>query len=249
MNKRTLGDRMKEDYEYRSRYSLTRRVPVIIRVDMKAGHTYTRGMERPYAHDFVHCMDEMTKYVCSEVQGCKLGYTQSDEASFLLIDYDTHNTAAWFDYGVQKMASVVGSLAATGFNRAALSLLPSERIEEMRWANFDARVFNVPQQEVNNYFIYRQRDAVKNSIAMLAQSVFSHRELHRKNTDEMQHMLFTQWGINWNDQHEHFRRGRMVHKTTFERNGATRTHWVVSPTTPEFSKSDIVSTLLTVNNT
>lgn len=43
-----LGDRMKSYYENRSKTFLARRTPVIIRLDGKAFHTFTRGFNKPF---------------------------------------------------------------------------------------------------------------------------------------------------------------------------------------------------------
>ena len=115
--KDSLGDRMKENYENRSKTYLTRRTPVIIRLDGKAFHTFTRGMKKPYDEIFHNTMNATMKYLCENIQGCKLGYTQSDEITLLLTDYDTLTTSAWFDYNVQKICSVSASMATMAFNK------------------------------------------------------------------------------------------------------------------------------------
>ena len=115
--KDSLGDRMKENYENRSKTYLTRRTPVIIRLDGKAFHSFTRGMKKPYDEIFHNTMNATMKYLCENIQGCKLGYTQSDEITLLLTDYDTLTTSAWFDYNVQKICSVSASMATMAFNK------------------------------------------------------------------------------------------------------------------------------------
>ena len=111
-----LGKRMKEQYEQRTRTYLPRRTYTIIRLDGKAFHTYTRGMARPFDQDFMRVMDETTKYLCENIQGCVMGYTQSDEISLLLTDFTTITTDAWFDGQVQKIVSVAASMATAKFN-------------------------------------------------------------------------------------------------------------------------------------
>ena len=118
MNKKDiLSDRMKT-YENVNRTYLTRRTPVIIRLDMRAGHTFTKGFQKPFDEIFMKSMRETMKYLCENIQGCKLGYTQSDEISLLLVDYDDINTAAWFDYNILKIVSVSASMATLAFNKA-----------------------------------------------------------------------------------------------------------------------------------
>ena len=112
-----LGDRMKHNYEEVSKTRLVRRMPAIIRLDGKAFHTFTRGLDKPFDNIFVKSMQDTMKYLCENIQGCVLGYTQSDEITLVLIDYQTLQTDAWYDYEVQKMTSVSASMATLAFNR------------------------------------------------------------------------------------------------------------------------------------
>lgn len=128
--KDALGDRMKENYENRSKTYLTRRVPVMIRIDGKAFHTFTRHFNKPYDEVFHKAMNETLKYLCENIQGCKFGYTQSDEITLVLTDYDTLTTDAWFDYSVQKMCSISTSMATMKFNQAFLHILCDTMGEE-----------------------------------------------------------------------------------------------------------------------
>ena len=214
--KDSLGDRMKEFYENRTRNFLPRRTYTIIRVDGKAFHSYTRGLERPFDEKLVNDMDETACYMCKNIQGAKFAFVQSDEISILLTDFEGLTTDAWFDGNIQKMASISASLATAKFNE----LRPN------KIALFDGRVFTIPSDiEVENYFIWRQQDATRNSISSVAQSMFSHRELENKNTDQMQEMCF-QKGVNWNDFSAKLKRGRLIVKQDYEKEGATRSKWV-----------------------
>ena len=220
MKKISIDDRMKDFYEVRNRRFLTRRTPVIIRIDGKAFHTYTRGLNKPFDEGLMEDMQLTTKYLCENIQGCKFGYVQSDEISLLLTDYDTLQTDAWFDYCQNKMESIAASMA-TGFflkQRILRAISISEDgnwikdyIEEVKVAEFDARAFNIPKEDVANYFIWRQQDATKNSISMLAQSLYSHKELQGKNGDQMQEMCF-QKGTNWNNIGTSKKRGTACYK-------------------------------------
>ena len=214
--------RMKENYESRSRTFLTRRTPVIMRLDGKAFHTYTRGLNKPFDEGLIEDMQKTAKYLCEQIQGAKCAYVQSDEISILITDYDKLETAAWFDYNVQKMTSIGASLATGKFNEMRMvrriyentELDIIELYDSTVLANFDCRVFNIPKEEVSNYFLARQKDAVKNSIAMLAQSLYSHTELEGKNGNEQQEMCF-QKGHNWNDLHFSKKRGSFIVKNTY----------------------------------
>lgn len=214
--KDSLGDRMKEFYENRTRNFLPRRTYTIIRVDGKAFHSYTRGLVRPFDEKLVNDMDETACYMCKNIQGAKFAFVQSDEISILLTDFEGLTTDAWFDGNIQKMASISASLATAKFNE----LRPN------KIALFDSRVFTIPSDiEVENYFIWRQQDTTRNSISSVAQSMFSHRELENKNTDQMQDMCF-QKGVNWNDFYAKLKRGRLIVKKDYEKEGATRSKWV-----------------------
>lgn len=214
--KYSLGDRMKEFYENRTRNFIPRRTYTIIRVDGKAFHSYTRGLVRPFDEKLVNDMDETACYMCKNIQGAKFAFVQSDEISILLTDFEGLTTDAWFDGNIQKMASISASLATAKFNE----LRPN------KIALFDSRVFTIPSDiEVENYFIWRQQDTTRNSISSVAQSMFSHRELENKNTDQMQEMCF-QKGVNWNDFSAKLKRGRLIVKQDYEKEGATRSKWV-----------------------
>lgn len=215
--------RMKDNYESRASFYLTRRTPVIIRLDGKAFHTYTRGLEKPFDNDLVEDMNLTAQYLCKNIQGAQCAYVQSDEISILISDFTAINTQAWFDYNIQKMTSVSASLATAKFNqlRFLRSFKESKRLEDQNallqhyylpnLAMFDSRVFNIPKEEVSNYFLARQKDAVKNSIATVAQGLYSTKELHGKNQNEQQELIF-QKGINWNDFEIGVKRGRFLEK-------------------------------------
>lgn len=116
MKRDSLGDRMKR-YEYVTRTYLTNRVPVIIRLDGKAFHTFTRGFNKPYDTLLMQTMMNTMQKLCTSIQGCVFGYTQSDEITLVLVDYQTIDTDAWFGYNIQKIASVSASMATMEFNR------------------------------------------------------------------------------------------------------------------------------------
>lgn len=208
-----LGKRMKEQYEVRTRTLLPRRTYTLIRLDGKAFHSFTKGMRKPYDEDLMSIMDKTTKILCEEIQGAKFGYVQSDEISILLTDFDNINTCAWFDGQVQKIVSVSSSIATANFNSLMLNKYWGyQNASTQKLAYFDSRVWTIPDPiEVENYFIWRQKDAVRNSIQMTAQSLYSHKELMGKSSNEQQEMIF-QKGVNWNDMPDGFKRGRLIKK-------------------------------------
>lgn len=218
-----LGDRMKAFYEDRTRIKLPRRTYTIIRIDGKAFHTYTKGLKRPFDTGLIDDMNWTTEYLCKNIQGVKFGYVQSDEISLVLTDFDTLQTDLWFDGNLQKMASIAASMATAKFNQLRMmrachegsdvdGYLDMDDLSGFKLAMFDARVFQITSpMEVENYFIWRQQDATRNSISSVAQSEFSTRELHGKKTNEMQEMLF-QKGINWNDFSPREKRGSVIRR-------------------------------------
>ena len=247
--KDALGDRMKDFYEDRTRIKLPRRTFTIIRIDGKAFHTYTRGLERPFDDGLIEDMNETTAYLCKNIQGAKLGYVQSDEISILLTDFDETSTHAWFDNNLQKMASVAASMATAKFNQLRMlracsnfdgdisfDVMDKSTMESFRLATFDARVFQIPfVEEVENYFIWRQQDATRNSISSVAQSLYSGKELEGKTSDTMQEMIF-QKGINWNDFDFRKKRGAVIARVEVTMNNIelnqiyTRNKWQVVET-------------------
>lgn len=200
-----MGDRFK-GYEDVNRIHLTRRMPCIIRVDGRAFHTLTADMVRPWDSGMIAAMTRTALYLCENIQNARLAYVQSDEISILLTDYARLNTEAWFDKNLQKMVSISAAMATLAFNKEIREYYP--RKEGM----FDSRAFCVPREDVNNYFYWRQKDATRNSVQMLARTHFSHKSLHGLNNSQLQEKLHAEKGIIWNDTPTHKKRGACVRK-------------------------------------
>lgn len=230
MLKDNLGDRMKNNYENRSKTKLIRRMPIIIRLDGVAFHTFTRGFDKPYDKVLIRAMQETMKYLCENIQGCVLGYTQSDEITLVLVDYKDLNSDAWFDYETQKMVSVSASLATFAFNKfftqavsdfktkTVILASVSHTLEFTRQcevydkaiekgAYFDSRVFNIPKEEVTNCVYWRQKDAERNSINSLAQSLFSHKSLQGLNLKDTLTKIEQEGGVIWGNLPTTYKRG------------------------------------------
>lgn len=269
-----LGCRMKTFYEQIPKTKLMRRCPVAIRIDGKAFHTFTRGFQKPFDEVLIKSMQETMKYLCENIQGCVLGYTQSDEITLILVDYKKLTSSAFFDYEVQKICSIAASMATMAFNKAfAKNVEDFEQYyatehEINGWygedtpeyemcqiyskavnkgAMFDARCFNIPKEEVTNLVYWRQLDASRNSIQMVGQANFSHKELQNKSCNDIQDMLMTQKGINWNDLPTYQKRGSCCvrNKIVIESDGVTATaqlrdtsksenEWIIDTDIPNF---------------
>ena len=229
-----LGTRMKTFYEQVPKTRLVRRMPVAIRIDGKAFHTFTRGFQKPFDEVLGNAMIRTMEHLCKNIQGCVFGYTQSDEITLLLIDYQTLDTCAWFDYEVQKMCSISASMATMAFNKYFADevekwhfdhiMFPGEfgcdainpadeKLNEVymkaleKGAMFDSRVFNIPKEEVTNLVYWRQLDAARNSVQMVGQANFSHSELQGCSCSKIQDMLMINKGINWNNYETRWKRG------------------------------------------
>ena len=263
--KDSLGDRMKT-YENQFRLYLDPKEPVIVRLDGRAFHTFTRGFKRPFDDVFANAMMETMKYLCENIQNCVFGYTQSDEITLVLVNDFNPKSCAWFDYNLQKVASVAASMATLIFNNSFSvgvelydyawrhSLTPQsceiqeehekyvERLREaaFKGAMFDARVFTLPKDEIINCLIWRQQDATRNSIQACGQAAFSHRELHGKNCKEIAHMLANSsipTTFNWYFQPNKFKYGTCCIKDDVQEvNGAIRTKWRIDYEIPVFTE-------------
>ena len=227
MDNTALAKRMKKYYEEVPKTRLIRRMPVCIRLDGKAFHTFLKGFKKPFDDIFIKTMQDTMRYLCQNIQGCVLGYSQSDEISLILIDYQKLTTSAWFDYNVQKICSVSSSMATLAFNKLLKNNVDEYRFS--KWdgilkyedgavdegAMFDSRCFNIPKEEVANLIFWRQFDASNNSVQMVGQAYFTQEELNNKNTNQIQDMLMTQKGINWNDYPIYQKRGSCCIKRKF----------------------------------
>lgn len=210
-----FGTRMKENYEVRSQTYLPRRGYYLLRLDGKAFHTYTKGMERPFDKTLSDVMDATAVYLCKNITGAKLAYVQSDEISILVTDFDKLTTQAWFDGNIQKIVSISAAMATAEFNRLMYNIKP-EYIEVGKLALFDSRVWMIADPyEVENVFIWRQQDARRNSVSMAAQSMFSHKALQGKNVSVMKQMMLDE-GTNWEDYPAGFRNGRCIVKKSVQ---------------------------------
>lgn len=225
-------------YEDVTRARLTPRMPALIRLDGKAFHTFTRRCVKPFDERFQRCMWDTARYVCERVQGCRLAYVQSDEISLLLVDYEQLNSEGWFDHDIRKMVSVSAAMASVAFGSCWGETINGEI------PVFDSRAWSIPREEACNYFVWRQQDAVRNSIQGLAQAYFSAKQIHGLSCPKLQEKLFSEKGINWNDTPTVQKRGacivrvpRPVMGPVFyeDENGQTRNVWELDLEPPTFT--------------
>lgn len=263
MDTSELAKRMK-DYESVPKTRLMKRCPVACRIDGKAHHSFTRGFKKPFDEVYIKSIQKTAKYLCENIQGVVLSYQQSDEITLILVDYKEFNTSPYFDYEVQKLCSVIASMATMAFNKFFAEETNEYRVRMQydddgyldkdeynqyvaynkaisKGSMFDARVFNIPKEEVMNLLYWRQLDATRNSIQMVGQANFSHNQLHGKNCSNIQDMLMLEKGINWNDYPTHLKRGTCCIKKPFKINEGTdketvRNKWVIDTEIPIFTQ-------------
>jgi tRNA(His) 5'-end guanylyltransferase len=224
-----FGTRMKT-YEFTFRHYLPKRLPVLLRIDGCHFHSYTKGLHKPFDERLVHAFWETGKHLANELMGCKIIYHQSDELSILLTNNEKLTTEAWFDNNLQKIISVTASIATAKFNEVI-----REDLREQKLATFDCRAWILPPEEVANYFLWRQMDASKNSISMVAQSYFSAKQLHRLNVKEMKEKLIVEKNLDWDNLPTWQKRGACITKQTYLKDNVNRNRWIVDKEIPIFS--------------
>lgn len=211
MDKTTLGDRIKS-YEAATESRLLPRLPVVVRLDGRSFSKFTKGMEKPFDKEFRQAMIEVTKYLVEHTHA-KIGYTQSDEISLILYSENYQSGAVLFDGRVQKIASNFASMASVKFLLEMQKRFPEKVDGSKTLPSFDCRVFAVPNKtEAANSIYWRVMDCVKNSISMVAQCNFSHKELQGLDGNQMQYKLLTERDINWNDFSSNEKQGTFVRK-------------------------------------
>lgn len=196
-----LGDRMK-GYEKVQAQKLYTKMPVVLRLDGKAFHTYTKGFDKPFDTDLHTVRTETLAYLCSNIQGALFGYSQSDELSIVLKDWDTFETSSWFDNKIMKLCSVSASMCTAEFNSMA-RYIDGKRTQGSdkftKLALFDSRCFNIPKEDVVNYLLWRQQDWERNSVQMLGQSLYSHKQLQGVSCKQIITNVESDHGIIWGE--------------------------------------------------
>lgn len=250
MDKTSLGDRMKE-YEAAYDATMMRRVPVVVRLDGKGFSRLTKRLklEKPFDGRFLDMMADTMLSVASQVEGCVIGYTQSDEISLVLVNNQSLDAQPYFGNRVQKVASITASMATARFNRRLVRLLGDTEVDAE--AYFDSRVFTVPDPvEAMNALIWRQQDCVRNSILSAAYYEIgkvkgrktAQKMMHGLNTSKLQELMFQELGLNWSTRYSpELKRGTVTYRKSMEvetPNGkALRSKWTLEAA-PTFQSED-----------
>lgn len=198
----SIGDRMKT-YEAVTQFTLTRRTPVIIRLDGRSFHSFSKRFSKPFSESLIGMMDYAAKNLVRDIQGAKLAYVQSDEISVLVSDYDDIYQEPWFGYKLSKICSISSSIVTGSFLKAYVTESGGDFPDKL--PQFDSRAFCIPENDVNNYFVWRQRDWIRNSIQMVARSKYSHKELQGVKTNGLLEMC-----PEWNELRSHLKYGRVL---------------------------------------
>lgn len=218
-----LGNRMKM-YENSFKTVLPENFPIIVRIDGSHFSTYTKGLVKPFDEVLIEAFWETCKYLGANIAGAKYIYHQSDEISILIRNDDSKVTQPWFKNNLQKLVSLTASLATAKFNEVVRAKYPEKEL-----ATFDSRVFIVPENEVINYFIWRQQDAIRNSVSMVAQSRFSHQSLQGLNQIKMKNRLLDEIGLDYDkDIAIHHQRGASLERVMDKE--SLRSSWTVNKT-------------------
>lgn len=217
----SIGNRMK-GFERAFQHVLPGRLPVIIRVDGRSFHTMTSSLAKPWDAGFMDAMDRTAAALCEEIQGAQMAYVQSDEISVLVMGHKTLGSQPWFGNELPKMISTSAAVASVHFSHAF-----------GRAATFDSRVFVLPEDEVANYFVWRQKDWERNSLNMLCGVHYSPSELMGKTNPDRHDMLHAK-GVNWNDLPTRIKRGRVVRKSGLR--AGTGVKWYADEEIPVFTQ-------------
>ena len=255
--KNTLGERIK-GYESVYKNTLPIRTPTLIRCDGRAFKNFTKGFKRPFSTLLRHCMIEAAKHMCRNIPNTEIAYTQSDEITLLLVEKG-ENTQSWYSKRLNKLLSVSASICTNGFNKALYNAFTNKsyinpftdqtiKLEDnilnhiytkVFQAEFDCTAFSLPEFEVNNAFIFRQRDAVRNSINQIAHCYFSPKELNKVHSQEIIEKLKNERNVLWEDVPKYFQRGVCIIKENFtieDKPNVIRTRWNVDLNIPIFEE-------------
>jgi tRNA(His) guanylyltransferase len=204
----TLGDYCKWFEKNFSPEIMIPELPVIIRLDGNNFHNWAKNLDKPFDDRLMELMTDTTKFLVEETCA-NVGYTQSDEITLVLYSED-YQKSIYHEGKKQKILSKLTGVCVNYFNTRRQDLLPDHNY----FANFDCRIFQVPNLGwAYKQLLWRERDATKNSISMLAQANFKHKELEGLNGSQLQDKLMIEKGVNWNDMPVHKKRGTYVKRT------------------------------------
>ena len=183
--------------------------------------------KKPFDEDFIHMMNETAKYLVEHLQGAKIAYTQSDEISILVTDFDTPQTDLLFGGRLCKINSIAASMATAEFNRLFMKyqLEQTKTSEDYRFENvidkickmklvqFDCKCWMVPtENDMFAWFLHRNLDCIKNSKNQTSQTYIPHKQLVGKTADEGIELLKNEKGIDWYALPDGMKYGRIICK-------------------------------------
>lgn len=192
------------------------------------GHSFSKLIknkyEKPFDDKFINIMNEVAIYICKHVEGCKFAYAQSDEITFVLTDFDTETTCAYFGNRLTKLLSIIPSMASAKFNQLVITDLCDtpcsnsdlkQMILDIKLADFDCKAWGLSSfNDVYAYYLWRQIDCIRNSKQQTAQTWLSHNQLKGLDTDEQIKLLFNKKSIDWNKFEDYKKFGRFIYKET-----------------------------------
>lgn len=203
-SKDNFGDRMKMYESHETGMKFMAGLPVYARLDGRGFSKFTKGMDRPFDKRMTETMKQVTADLVDRF-GCVVGYTQSDEISLLFAPMDDP-TKFMFGAKKQKLVSTLAAYTSARFTQLIAEHFP-EKLSGNYVPTFDCRMFQLPSEvEAVNAILWREQDAIKNSVSMLAQFYFSHKQLQKKSRFDMLEMLST-IGVIWDHCPEAFKKG------------------------------------------
>jgi tRNA(His) 5'-end guanylyltransferase len=204
--------------------------PLILRLDGVHFHTNVKrwNCKKPFDPELIDAMQFTAKVLCESISGAKIAYVQSDEITILIRDDMDFGTMPWYDKKINKIMSVVAAKASNAFNYCyhqmrgdAWENEDGEMVYEGKtitlpdMAEFDCRGYILPENEINNAFLWRQNDCISNSVQMLGRAHFSHKELQRKSNDDIKSMLIKNRDTDWDELATECQRGACIIRKQF----------------------------------
>lgn len=216
-------------------YKLDCNKPIIVHIDGKNFSKMIKNkFEKPFDKEFIDMMNNTAKFICQNVQGVKLAYTQSDEIT-LIITKSSTDSEIFFGGRLCKLQSVIAALATSEFNRHFIRRQVFDKDDwsnvqvrdldqellDMKMTQFDCKAWNVDTlYDAILWLLFRNIDCVRNSKQQAAQTYLSHKALEKLDTDKQIAKLLEEKNIDWNQYPDNMKYGRFIKKAVATVNGA-----------------------------